>query len=30
MQRHPQFKRGAASLCIGGGEAIAMIFEKVE
>lgn len=30
MQRNPQFKRGAASLCIGGGEAIAMIFEKVE
>ena len=29
MQRN-KFKRGAASLCIGGGEAIAMIFERVE
>ncbi|MDP8225398.1 MAG: acetyl-CoA C-acetyltransferase [Candidatus Lernaella stagnicola] len=30
MQRNPEMKRGAASLCIGGGEAIAMLFEKVE
>ena len=30
MQRNPEFKRGGASLCIGGGEAIAMLFEKVE
>lgn len=29
MQRN-NFKRGGASLCIGGGEAIAMLFERVE
>jgi acetyl-CoA C-acetyltransferase len=30
MQRDESFKRGGASLCIGGGEAIAMLFEKAE
>lgn len=29
MQRRPQVKRGVASLCIGGGEAVAMVIEKV-
>ena len=29
MMRRPQAKRGVASLCIGGGEAVAMVIEKV-